>query len=131
MKKLKLIGYPMKVHRNTAFIKDMFTSSLEVAKFEGAAIRTVSGIRGQLKKAIRAPDGAFRATFEDKLLLSDIVFLRTWYAVQPRQFYTPITNILEDDPTRMRLNVELRALKQQPVPFKRDALYRDIEERPM
>ena len=36
MKKLKLIGYPMKVHRNTAFIKDMFTSSLEVAKFEGA-----------------------------------------------------------------------------------------------
>ena len=130
MKKLKLIGHPMKVHRNTAFIKDMFTSSLEVAKFEGAAVRTVSGIRGQLKKAIRAPDGAFRATFEDKLLLSDIVFLRTWYAVQPRQFYTPITNILEDDPTRMRLNVELRALKQQPVPFKRDSLYRDIDERP-
>lgn len=36
MKKLKLVGEPLKIHKNTAFIKGMFNSKLEVAKFQGA-----------------------------------------------------------------------------------------------
>lgn len=128
VKKLKLVGYPAEIHRNTAFIKDMFTSSLEVAKFEGAAIRTVSGIRGQVKKAVNSPPGAFRASFEDKILMSDIVFLRTWYPVKPRTFYSPVTSLLQKEPWQgMRLNSELRNEAQKAIPVQQDSLYRPIE----
>jgi len=98
VKKLRLTGTPYKIFKNTAFIKDMFNSSLEVAKFEGASIRTVSGVRGQIKRALAnaKQEGHFRATFEDKVLMSDIIFLRAWYPIKPRKFYNPVTNLLKD-----------------------------------
>ena len=107
VKKLKLVGTPFKIHRHTAFVNGMFNSHLEAAKFEGASIRTVSGIRGTIKKAVRqgtvggAREGAYRATFEDKPLLSDIVFLRAWVEVEIPRFAIPVTNLLA--PSRGRL----------------------------
>ncbi|KAI2469969.1 DUF663-domain-containing protein [Annulohypoxylon bovei var. microspora] len=126
VKKLKLTGAPYKIFKNTAFIKDMFNSSLEIAKFEGAAIKTVSGIRGQIKRALSKPDGHFRATFEDKILISDLVFLRAWYPIKPHRFYNPVTNLLGDWQP-MRLTGEVRRDQGIPTPQDRNSKYRTIE----
>eukprot|EP01105_Mastigella_eilhardi_P026006 TRINITY_DN7298_c0_g1_i1.p1 TRINITY_DN7298_c0_g1~~TRINITY_DN7298_c0_g1_i1.p1 ORF type:complete len:1129 (-),score=377.37 TRINITY_DN7298_c0_g1_i1:38-2941(-) len=129
MKKLKLIGHPNKIFKNTAFVKDMFTSSLEVAKFSGAKIRTVSGIRGQIKKALKSPPGAFRATFEDKILLSDLIFLRSWYQVTLPKLYNPVTNMLRPLNKQwrgMKLVRELREERGLPIPSNPDSEYLPI-----
>ncbi len=135
VKKLKLTGHPYKIFRNTAFIRDMFSTSLEIAKFEGASIRTVSGIRGQIKRALSKPEGHYRATFEDKVLMSDIVFLRAWYPVKPHKFYNPVTNLLEvadaenqdEGWTGMRLTGQVRRDEGVPTPQQKNSAYRKIE----
>lgn len=135
VKKLKLTGHPYKIFRNTAFIKDMFSTSLEIAKFEGASIRTVSGIRGQIKRALSKPEGHYRATFEDKVLMSDIVFLRAWYSVKPHRFYNPVTNLLDaadaenaDEGWKgMRLTGQVRRDEGLPTPQQKNSAYRPIE----
>ncbi|KAI7346840.1 DUF663-domain-containing protein [Hortaea werneckii] len=147
VKKLKLTGHPYKIFKNTAFVKDMFNSALEIAKFEGAGIKTVSGVRGQIKKALSKPEGCFRATFEDKVLMSDIIFLRAWYPIRPHRFYLPVTELLEQDAglgktnaeevsdgkkggeewQGMRLTGQVRAEQGIPTPKERNSAYRPIE----
>lgn len=145
VKKLKLTGHPYKIFRNTAFIRDMFSSAIEIAKFEGASIKTVSGIRGQIKRALSKPEGHFRAAFEDKILMSDIVFLRAWYPVKPHRFYNPVTNLLDALPSSaansdaqtdaatgegwqaMRLTGQVRASLNLPTPQQKDSRYKPIE----
>jgi len=132
VKKLKLVGHPLKIMRNTAFIEGMFSSALEVAKFEGAKIRTVSGIRGQIKKAAlrEGREGTFRATFEDKILMSDIVFCRTWTTVEPFEYYNPVSTHLLRDKTAwrgMRRIAQIRADLKLPLIQKPDSEYKPIE----
>ena len=134
VKKLKLLGTPIKIFKKTAFIKGMFNTALEVAKFEGAAIKTVSGIRGQIKKAIRAPPGAFRATFEDKILMSDIVFMRTWYTVNVPKFYATVTSLLLPIDQKlkwqgMKTVGQLRRERGLHAPNNTDSHYTDTERK--
>ncbi|CAL1681454.1 unnamed protein product [Lasius platythorax] len=132
VKKLKLTGVPMKIYRKTAFIKDMFNSALEVAKFEGARIKTVSGIRGQIKRAVAKPEGCFRATFEDKIMLSDIVFCRTWYKIDVPRFYNPVTSLLlppaEKNQWRgMKTTGQLKREKNIHAVANKDSMYTPIK----
>lgn len=111
VKKLKLVGEPSRVHRRTAFVRGLFNSQLEAARFEGAAVRTASGVRGIVKRVASAraaakaaggggkggdaaAAGVVRATFEDKILISDIVFLRAWVAVDLPRLCIPVTDLL-------------------------------------
>jgi len=130
-KKLKLVGNPTKVFKKSAFIKDMFSSNLEVAKFSGAKIQTVSGLRGQVKKALHNPPGAFRATFEDKIKMSDIVFLKAWVKLDIPKFIMPVTSLLLPSADKqawmgMRTIGQLRYERSLPVPQKEDSLYKPI-----
>ncbi|CAB3254368.1 unnamed protein product [Arctia plantaginis] len=135
VKKLKLVGTPLKIYKKTAFIKDMFTTTLEVAKFEGARIKTVSGIRGQIKKALNKPEGAFRATFEDKILMSDIVFCRTWFKVDVTKFYAPVVNLLLPVGAKnawqgMKTKGQLKREKNIKNEANTDAMYTEIKRAP-
>ncbi|RID48923.1 LOW QUALITY PROTEIN: hypothetical protein BRARA_I05396 [Brassica rapa] len=137
-KKIKLVGHPCKIKKKTAFIKDMFTSDLEIARFEGSSVRTVSGIRGQVKKAGKnmldnnAQEGIARCTFEDQIKMSDIVFLKAWPTVEVPQFYNPLTTALqprEKTWTGMRTFWELRRQHNISIPMNKDSLYKPIERK--
>lgn len=119
-KKLKLVGEPYKIFKNTAFIRNMFNSDIEVNRYMGAKIQTVSGIRGEIKKA-EGVKGWFRGAFEDRILMSDIVVCKCWINVTPKKFYLPAIDIASWRPARTI--GELRAAEGVPVPNKPDSAY--------
>ncbi|KAH9411287.1 40S ribosome biogenesis protein [Ordospora pajunii] len=93
VKKLKLIGYPKRIIQNTVFVAGMFTSDLEVLKFQGANLKAVSGLRGQVKGP-HGKDGEYRATFEGTMLMSDIVALRCFVPVDMHKILIPVENLM-------------------------------------
>jgi len=133
VKKLKLCGEPMEIHKNTVFVKGMFNSNIEVAKFIGAKLQTVSGVRGSIKKAT-GDKGNFRATFEDRLVKSDVIFLKTWVPIKPLKFCYNVRNLLQTDKAQWngmrtvgRIKFEAYTATKSAV-FKKDSVYNKADD---
>lgn len=89
--------------------------------------------RRLLRKGLREVSGNYivkiffdynRATFEDKILMSDIVFMRTWFKVEPEKFYNPLSSY--QDVRLMKTTWELRKDRQIENPINPDSEYKEI-----
>jgi ribosome biogenesis protein BMS1 len=72
-------------------------------------------------------EGIARCTFEDKIKMSDIVFLRAWTQVEVPHFYNPLSTALQPrDQTwqGMKTVAELRREHNLPIPVNKDSLYK-------
>ena len=128
VKKIKLIGEAEEIYKKSAIIKGMFNSNLEVARYIGAKIQTVSGIRGIIKKQINLkPEGRFRASFEDKIIKCDVIFLKQWTQVQLIQFYNPIIDY-DNNKSRKLLRNMFQLRKDNNIELKQnvDSEYKEI-----
>ncbi|ORC87090.1 ribosome biogenesis protein BMS1 [Trypanosoma theileri] len=129
VKKLKLTGTPQKIVKTTAFIKGMFNTDLEATKYVGAKLKSVSGIRGIVKAVLKGKDGLIRATFEDKIFPSDIVFCRAWTTVHPPKYCSIQRNLVDPEWVGMRSMRELRWEHNVPLVTKSDSEYHEIKRR--
>mmetsp|Transcript_38973 Transcript_38973/g.79786 ORF Transcript_38973/g.79786 Transcript_38973/m.79786 type:complete len:266 (+) Transcript_38973:1184-1981(+) len=89
-KKLKLKGKVYKNFKKTVLIRSMFSSEMEVTRFQGARLEEKNGNRGVIKKPILdGPQGSFRAAFEKKVQHRGDVFLRIWVSIKLEKIYHP------------------------------------------
>ena len=123
---IKLTGCTIQDFQEYGFYL-FFPGTLEVAKFEGTNVQTVSRIRGHIKKTLSKPDEAYLKMKSGWSFLShtpqkinksklnplplDIIFLRVWYySNQLRKFYNPVTSFLFSNKspwTGMRLTSQI------------------------
>ena len=65
--------------------------------------------------------------------MADIVFLRAWYSIQPRQFYNPVTSLLLSDKSHwqgMRLTGQVRRDEGIKTPLSVNSHYKRVERPP-
>lgn len=80
-----------------------------------------------LKRKGENTEGIARCTFEDRILMSDIVFLRAWVNVEVPTYSNPVTTALqprEQTWQGMRTTAELRKAHNIPTPHNKDSVYK-------
>ncbi len=88
-------------------------------------VQAVKAGQGKEGKAWR--EGSVRCTFEDKILMSDIVFLRAWTKVDIPRFFNPVTTLLQAKTAQwqgMKTVGELRRIQHLHPPVNSDSLYK-------
>ncbi|KAI3875536.1 hypothetical protein MKW92_024843 [Papaver armeniacum] len=78
--------------QKTAFIKDMFTSDLEIANFKDAQIQTASGVYGKINEPAgegltHGLEGIAKCTFQRKICKHDTVFMHVYRKVEVPRFF--------------------------------------------
>lgn len=108
VKKCKLIGVCFRVFQNSIFIQQMFNTRDEVLRFIGGRLKSVSGLRGIIKRP-QGYSGVFRASFEGSLNKNDVVFLKCYFPTDVPKVYSDchdgkgdiVYNVnMEDDETK-------------------------------
>ncbi|KAI3878585.1 hypothetical protein MKW92_017949, partial [Papaver armeniacum] len=79
------------------------------------------------RKGGQAKEGIARYTFEDMILMSDIVFLRAWTQVEVPRFFNPLMMALHPRDhvlQLMRTAAQLRRKHNLHIPVNKDSLYK-------
>ncbi|AFP65235.1 BMS1-like protein (nucleomorph) [Chroomonas mesostigmatica CCMP1168] len=96
-KKIKLKGMIFKNFRKTCYVKNMFSTEIEILRFIGSFVHDTSGKKGLIKKPIKhGPPGSFRILSEKNMKKGDNVFLKLLMRVKLNKktknsnfFFTP------------------------------------------
>jgi hypothetical protein len=85
--------------------------------------------RDMLKRKGESTEGIARCTFEDRILMSDVVFLRAWVNVDVPTYCNLVTTALqprEQTWQGMRTTAELRRAHNIPIPHNKDSVYKVV-----
>jgi hypothetical protein len=98
-KRIKIKGIIFKKYKKSAFIRGMFSSSIDATKFRDAIIKTTDGIRGIIKNTDQITStGNFRAIFEKKIQNETSVSIVTYINVTPdKNSYEILSQLIPTD----------------------------------